>query len=284
MLTPYYERNGITIFNADCLDVMPELAPGFDAIIADLPYKKTDLSWDSLIPFGALWGNYTRLKKSNAAIVLTGGEPFTSLLVVSKIEWYRHKWVWEKDKAANFLHAQYMPIASCEDVIVFNEFGYTVSVKNKPTYNPQMTQAETYQPPNKSKSLKAFSLRQIKGGKKQTPMESSGDYDGWQRYPKSKLYFPVDYGKKRYHPTQKPVALLQYLIRTYTNPGELILDNAMGSGTTLLAAQNEGRRCVGIELEEEYCRIAVERLRQPSFFSLPETQAKEDKPKQGRLL
>jgi site-specific DNA-methyltransferase (adenine-specific) len=104
-------------------------------------------------------------------------------------------------------------------------------------------------------------------------MLSDENYNGWERYPKQLIYFPVDYGKNRFHPTQKPVALLAYLIRTYTNPGDLILDNTMGSGTTLVAAQNEGRQAVGIEISEEYCKIAVDRLRQPSFFSIP------DKPK-----
>ncbi len=273
-MTPYYKRNGITIYCGDCLKVMPwlvGLGVVVDGVIADLPYKKTEMVWDKIIPLEPLWGNYKDLISKNGAIILTASEPFTSLLVMSNLSWFRHKWVWEKDKAANFLHAKYMPIATCEDILVFNSEGYAVSNKNKPIYNPQKKRVATFQSRNTSKSTNEFSLRKIIKRKKPIPMMSDPEYNGYERYPKAKLYFPVDYGKKRFHPTQKPVALLQYLIRTYTNPGDLILDNVIGSGTTLLAAQNEGRQAIGIELSEDYCKIAVDRLRQPSFFSISDS-------------
>jgi site-specific DNA-methyltransferase (adenine-specific) len=272
-LTPYYERDGITIYCGDCLEVMPHLDLVFDGVFCDLPYGTTECNWDVIIPFKPLWENYKRLVKGNGAVVLTATEPFTSFLIISNITWFRHRWIWEKDKAANFLHAPYMPIATCEDVIIFNSEGYAVSNKNKPTYNPQKIRVATLKSRNTSKSTNEFSLRKIVQRKKPTPMLSDERYNGWERYPKAKIYFPVDYGKNRFHPTQKPIDLMAYLIRTYTNPGEIILDNTMGSGTTLVAAQQEGRRAVGIELDEDYCKIAVERLRQPSFFSVP------DKPK-----
>jgi len=283
-MKPFYEHGGITIYCGDCLEVMPGLEPTFDAIIADLPYGKTEMKWDSIIPLDRLWPEYARLRKNNGAIVLSSVEPFTSILVMSQIMWFRHKWVWEKDKAANFLHAPYMPIANCEDVIIFNSEGYAISNNNKPIYNPQKTRAATFQSRNTSKSTNAFSLSKIVQRKKPIPMLSDENYNGWERYPKARIYFPVDYGKNRFHPTQKPVALMSYLICTYTNPGDLILDNTMGSGTTLVAAQNEGRRAVGIELSEDYCKIAVERLRQPSFFSVPTNGKVKTEVKQLELL
>lgn len=264
--------------------MMPQLEPHYDAIIADLPYDVTEMEWDNIIPIDKLWSNYSQLKKSNGPIILFGNEPFTSFLVLSKVDWFRHKWTWEKDKAANFLNAPYMPISTCEDILVFNQFGYAISVQNKPTYNPQMTKSDTYKAPNKSKSIDEFSLRQITKRKNPTPLESNSNYNGWERYPKSRIYFPVDYGRERFHPTQKPVALLQYLIRTYTNQGDIILDNTAGSGTTGAAAQNEGRRCVMIEKSEEYCRIAADRLRQPSFFSLPSMNGNGSGPKKAEQL
>lgn len=240
---------------------MNRIADGsIDMILADLPYKKTELDWDKIIPLDLLWSHYKRIIKPNGGIILTSSEPFTSILVCSNLEHYRHKWVWEKDKAANFLHAPYMPIAVCEDVLVFNKAGYTVSVKNKPTYNPQMVKSDKYQPPNKSGSTNEFSLRKIVNRKRPTPLLSRADYNGWMRFPKNRLYFPVDYGKARLHPTQKPVALMKYLIKTYSNEGDLILDNTMGSGSTGEACLRTNRRFIGIEKHKPYFDVAKSRL------------------------
>ncbi len=269
-LTPYYEHNGITIYCGETFETMEQLDLIADAIIADLPYGYTDIKWDkNTISLDTLWKNYKRIGRNGTPVILTANEPFTSLLVVSNMKWFRHKWVWEKDRSANFFNAPYMPLATCEDILVFNDQGYASSNKTKPTYNPQKRRASSFHKKNTSDSVQGFSSRQILQRPNPTLGRSRNDYNGWDRYPTSKLYFPVDYGKNRVHPTQKPLSLIAYLIRTYTLPGEIILDNTMGSGTTLVAAQNEGRKAVGIEISEKYCKIAEGRLKQPSFFSIP---------------
>lgn len=252
-MTPYYDRNGITIYCGDCLEVMPWLDAVFDAIIADLPYGTTACSWDTIIPFEPLWENYKRLLKGNGAAVLFGSEPFSSLLRVSNLKWYKYDWVWEKDNSGNFANAKRSPLKYHENISIFSD-GIC-------TYNPQMWNAGKVS----NKSGKAKKNLASGRGKTYVSVYNETDY----RYPKSVLKFNRPNSMKDlFHPTQKPVDLLQYLIRTYTNPDDLILDNTMGSGTTMLAAQNEGRRAVGVETSEDYCKIAVERLRQPSFFSI----------------
>ncbi len=266
MMIPYYDRNGITIYCGDCLEIMPLLEPPFDAIICDLPYGTTACSWDTIIPFEPLWENYKRLIKKDGAVVLFGGQPFTSKLVMSNLKWFRHEWIWEKDNAGNFVQAQRYPLKYHENILIFcNETSFT--------YNPQKWNARKISNTGGSKPKNLVS-----GGDKiyQSILSERTTY----RYPKSIIKFNCPNSMvDLVHPTQKPLNLLQYLARTYTNSADLILDNAMGSGTTLLAAQNEGRRAVGIEISEEYCRVAVDRLKQPSFFSVLDKSI-ENKPKQ----
>jgi len=271
-ITPYYSNRGITIYCGDCLEVMPQLEPEVDAIITDLPYGTTACSWDTVIPFAPMWERVKRLLKPNGAFVTTASQPFASLLVCSNLEWFRYEWVWYKNTATGITSASRQPLKQHELISVFG---------NCAVYNPQPTE------------------RVDKSGRARYPMQSGKSnhykelsplppkqYDPENCYPKSVIRFatpPNSLGKL--HPTQKPVALYQYLIRTYTTPHELILDITMGSGTTLVAAQNEGRRAIGIELSEEYCAIAVDRLRQPSFFSLPvEPKANGHAAKQEALL
>lgn len=268
MITPYYDKNGITIYNSDCLEIMPQLELVFDAIICDLPYGTTACAWDTIIPFGPLWENYKRLAKGNGAVVLFGSQPFTSKLVMSNLEWFKYEWIWDKVTTSNALNAKFMPLSQHETILVFAQdttvFNRQFSDRPKSELRPNRTSNAM-----KSQPIPENVYREHKHG-------YSKENDYRQISPKSIVKFSRGNGwqkAKEDHPTQKPVALLAYLIRTYTNPGEIILDNTMGSGTTLVAAQNEGRQAVGIELNEEYCKIAVERLRQPSFFSIP------DKPK-----
>jgi site-specific DNA-methyltransferase (adenine-specific) len=249
-MTPYYNSDGITIYCGDCLQVMPELEPEFDAIIADLPYGTTACSWDSVIPLDALWVEYKRLIKRRGAVVLTGSQPFTSKLVMSNLEWFRYEWIWDKRKVTRFLDANRRPLNHIESVLVFGE--------KLPVYNPQMVNGKPHKRGRKPHETKTGVYGDYKN------MISHGNT---KYYPKQLITISaVPNGQQ--HPTQKPVDLMAYLIRTYTNPGEIILDNTMGSGTTLVAAQQEGRRAVGIEMDEDYCKIAVERLRQRSLMQV----------------
>lgn len=262
MITPYYNRNGITIYCGDCLEIMPLLEPPFDAIICDLPYGTTACAWDTTIPFEPLWENYKRLKKKNSAVILFGKQPFTTLLAVSNMKQFRYEWIWEKSNGGEFLNANRKPLPRHENILVF--------YKSLPTYSPQMADGKPYACTSGGGGAAITSDLSLRGWR---------TINTGKRYPTSVLKFSNDTGL---HPTQKPVDLMAYLILTYTNPGNLILDNCIGSGTTLVAAQNEGRRAVGIEISEEYCEIAVDRLRQPNFFSIPDKI--EVKPEQLALL
>ena len=249
-MTPYYERGGITIYCGDCLEVMPQLEPDFDAIITDLPYGATQNEWDSVIPFEPMWKEVKRLLKPSGAFVTTASQPFASALVMSNLKWFKWEDILDKKQPVGFLNAKIMPLRRHENILIFGD--------GKITYNPQMTKG-----------------RFRNKGKHSSQSDCYGQYENLDNfnddyYPTSILEFHNADQLNKKHPNQKPLKLYQYLIRTYTNPGELILDNTMGSGTTLVAAQTEGRRAVGIELSEDYCKIAVERLRQPSFFSIPE--------------
>lgn len=262
-MTPYYERDGITIYCGDCLEIMPQLEGPFDAIMADLPYGTTAAKWDKIISLAALWREYKRLIKKNGAIALNCKQPFTTLLGASNFDWLRYELIWKKSNGGEFLNANRKPLPRHENILIFSN-GQT-------TYNPQMTEGKPYACTSAGVGITTDDLSVI-GWKTEN--------DGY-RYPVSVLDFPNETGL---HPTQKPVALLRYLIRTYTNPGDLILDNTIGSGTTLVAAQNEGRQAVGIDTSEAYCKMAVSRLRQKSFFSLPQMNSKSVNGKQLTLL
>jgi site-specific DNA-methyltransferase (adenine-specific) len=255
-MIPYYDVDCITIFCDDCLRVMPQLEPPFDMILADLPYGTTACEWDSIIPLEPLWVEYKRLIKGNGAVSLFADEPFSSVLGVSNLDWLKYKWIWIKNRPSDKFNAKNKPMDAQEDILIFSPGTMANCSNNMMVYNPQgLTPTRTVvmgktgqrhhgtRPSHKEKYIMEFT-----------------------DYPINVLYYSKD--EPAIHPTQKPVALMSYLIRTYTNPGELILDNTMGSGTTLVAAQNEGRRAVGIEISEDYCKIAVDRLRQKSLFSI----------------
>lgn len=234
------------VFLGDCLEVMPTLADGsIDMILCDLPYGTTQNKWDSIIPLDALWDEYERVIKDNGAIVLTAQTPFDKVLGVSNLKLLKYEWIWEKTTATGHLNAKKMPMKAHENVLVF--------YKKPPTYNPQMTTGHTRK------------VSTASHGRDSLKSENYGsydraDYDSTERYPRSVQVFPKDVQKSALHPTQKPVALMEYLIQTYTNHGELVLDNAFGSGTTGIAAMNLGREFVGIEKDEAYYQTAIERL------------------------
>ncbi len=247
-MTPFYQHNGITIYCGDCLEIMPKLEPGFDAIIADWPYGTTACSWDSIIDLSKLWPECKRL--TNGPIVTTSNEPFTSILITNDLKLFKYRWTWRKSRPTGFLDSAHKPLRDSEDIPVFYE--------SKVTFNPQKSKGK----PNHVKEGKAHASKVTNI---YSHFERIAEFATTDKFPRLVLEFASLDPSKTVHETQKPVSLYQYLIRTYTNPGELVLDNAIGSGTTLRAAQNEGRQAVGIELDEEYCRIAVQRLRQQSF-------------------
>jgi site-specific DNA-methyltransferase (adenine-specific) len=251
-MTPYYEHHGITIYHGDCLDVMPALSDPVDLILADLPYGTTACAWDSVIPLDKLWAQYRRLIKPDGAIVLTATQPFTSVLVMSNLAWFKYCWVWRKTKAANFHNAPNMPLKLHEDICVFSSGTCANRSPRRMVYNPQGVTAveQVWHRPQKYESAHR---RSRPSDKLRRIVTRTG-------FPESVLDFPSVHNPP--HPTQKPQALMEYLILTYSNPGDLVLDNTMGRGTTLAAAKKLGRRAIGIEQDATYCDVAIERLQQ----------------------
>jgi len=232
----------------DCLEKMAEIPSGsVDMVLCDLPYGTTQNKWDSVIPFELLWNEYKRVTKPNAAIVLFGSQPFTSALVMSNARWFRQSMVWVKNKATGHLNSNRRHLLKHEDVLLF--------CKGSSTFNQQ--RSETGKPSNYAKRAKQSNCY----GFAESTEYRGGNTD---RCPNTTLFFEVvnNDGSNggRFHPTQKPVALMEYLIRTYTNEGEVVLDNTMGSGTTGVACVNTGRNFIGIEKDEKYFEIAKQRI------------------------
>ena len=244
--------DSVQLHHGDCLEVMPTLEAGsFDAIIADLPYGTTACKWDTVIPFAPLWAEYKRLIKPRGAIVLFGSQPFTSLLVTSNLDWFKYTWVWEKTQATGFFNAKRRPLVSHEDIAIF--------CSGQSVYNPQKTTG--HHPINTyTKTPEVFNKTEVYG-KVNKVISGGGETD---RFPRSVQVFSSDKQRNKsngtIHPTQKPVALLEYLVRTYTNPCDVVLDNTMGSGTTGIACINTGRFFVGIEKEARYFEMARDRI------------------------
>jgi site-specific DNA-methyltransferase (adenine-specific) len=235
----------------DCLEVMRDIPDkSIDMILCDLPYGTTACEWDTIIPFKPLWEQYKRIIKDNRAIVLTASQPFTSALVMSNIKDFRYCWVWNKKKAANFLFGNKMPLKITEDVCVFYE--------KQPTYNP----IKIINPRGSEKPGRKGIGNTIHEHLPNCPKQSKAgkNYEADKLLPTSILEFSKP--ARPFHPTQKPVALFEYLIKTYTNEGDLVLDNCAGSGTTGVACKNLNRNFILIEKEEKYCEIARQRLRQ----------------------
>lgn len=234
----YYELK-----QGDCLELMKSIPDAsVDMVLCDLPYGTTACKWDTVIPFAPLWEQYERVAKPNAAIVLFGAEPFSSHLRLSNDKYYRYDWIWEKSRPSNFINCKSVPLQYTESVSVF--------YARLPTYNPQMVSGQ------KNHSNKGRKTNEITGNVFQVEVGNTSDL----KYPRNVLTVPSIGPSKRNHPTEKPVALLEYLIKTYTNAGDVVLDNTMGSGSTGVAAANTGRSFIGYELEANYFEIACRRV------------------------
>lgn len=235
-----------------CLEVMKSIPDkSIDMILCDLPYGITACKWDTIIPFEPLWEQYKRVIKDNGAIVLTASQPFTSALVMSNVKMFKYEWIWSKRVGSGFLNANRMPLKSHENILIF--------YKKQPIYNKQKWIGK----PNHAH-----------GNPKTTKNNLYGDYDIVDNYdkentlknPLSVIEIDKIHPSVIKHPTQKPVALFEYLIKTYTSEGDLVLDNCAGSGTTAVACKNLGRKFIGIEISPEYCKIAEDRLKQEVLF------------------
>lgn len=252
------------IYNADCLEFMPSIEEkSIDLILCDLPYGSvhTFFEWDKILPFDKLWENYERIIKDDGVIVLFAAEPFTAQLIVSKIDLYRYSWVWMKDSTSGFLNANYMPLKITEDICVFSKSTVGSLSKNPIRYNPQGVKEVNKVKRNNPNST----WRENKGlPSKGNKLNSDTEYiQKYTNYPNNVLRFSRD--KDTIHPTQKPVALLEYLIKTYTNEGDLVLDNCSGSGSTAVACKNAKRNFICIEKNEDYYNKSIERLKKESM-------------------
>ena len=233
------------LWNADCLELMKQIPDGsIDAIITDPPYGTTACKWDSVIPFDLMWEQLNRIIKPNGAIVLFGSEPFSSALRMSNIKNYRYDWVWEKSRPSNFPLAKKQPLKYHENILIF--------YKKQPKYNPQMF-----------KGQKNHRTNECRG--KNNIIGQDGNGEKWKntsnlKYPKTVIKIKSTDSTRNKHPTQKPVLLMEYLIKTYTNENETVLDFTMGSGTTGVACVNTNRKFIGIEKDENYFNIAQNRI------------------------
>lgn len=243
------------VLNCDCLEYMPLIADkSIDMILCDLPYGTTACHWDTIIPFEPLWEHYKRIIKDNGAIVLTASQPFTSALVMSNVKMFKYEWVWEKKKFnSGFVHAKNKPLKKHENILVFSG-GTTVhkcQSLNRMEYNPQgLLPTNKLRKKNTTHTDTSFAERK---SHRDTLQE-------YTNYPKSIISFDLE--GKPLHPTQKPVALFEYLIKTYTNEGDLVLDNCAGSFTTAVACNNLKRNWICVEKEEKYCLVGEDRLKQ----------------------
>lgn len=231
------------IYLGDCLELMQQIKDkSIDMILCDLPYGVTNRNkWDEIIPFEKLWCQYNRICKESSAIVLFSQQPFTTKLINSNIKNFRYDIIWEKPLATGFLNANRMPLRNHEHILIF----YT----KLPVYNPQKTSGEPYKITRRSDTTNYGQVKELHHITNNTTGE---------RFPKSIIKFSSD--KDKLHPTQKPLALCEYLIKTYTNANDLVLDNCVGSGTTCLAAKNFNRKFIGMEKDENYFSIAKKRL------------------------
>ena len=226
----------------DCLELMPLIPDkSIDMILADLPYGTTACKWDAVIPFDKLWKEYKRIIKDNGAIVLTASQPFTTALINSNMQMFKYEWIWKKQKPTNFYQVKYQPLKEHENVVVFSH------QRNK--YYPQGTEEVNVKNGRKNKSSNLYSKY------------DGGDYvQTVGNYPRSIIEIPTEGDKDRLHPTQKPVTLFEYLIKTYTNENEIVLDNTAGVFTTAIACLNTNRKYIVMEKEKEYYRKGISRI------------------------
>lgn len=244
LLIHMFKEKDYELWQGNCLELMSNISDkSIDCIITDLPYGTTQCKWDTIIPFEPLWEQYNRVIKDNGAIVLFGTEPFSSYLRLSNLKNYKYDWIWDKVKGTGFLNAKRQPMRNHELISVF--------YKKQCTYNPQKTYGHKMKKSYRSKDLQTDVYGEMK---------NDYTYESTERYPRSIQVFSTDTQNSSLHPTQKPVALIEYLIKTYTNEGETILDSCMGSGTTGVACVNTNRKFIGIEMDEKYFEIAKRRI------------------------
>ena len=270
-----------TLFHGDCLVEMDKIADGsVDLILCDLPYGTTDrkgvegkgsnrlLEWDTVIPLDELWKQYKRVLKPLGTVVLTADQPFTSMLVLSNLEWFKYEWIWKKKRTTGFLLANYRPMKETEDVLVFSPGGAAAASRNtgNMTYNPQGLIEKNVKKKNSAKRLGNFLHNPEHMGKNNKLLHETEYEQKYTNYPSEIIEFGLD--KNAIHPTQKPIALMEYLIRTYSNEGEVVLDNCMGSGTTGVAAVNCNRNFIGIEMDEKYFNHAQQRINNPLLSAM----------------
>jgi len=241
------------LLQGDCLEKLKKIPDkSIDFILTDPPYGTTACKWDNIIPFEPMWIELKRIIKDSGAIALFGNEPFSSTLRTSNLNMFKYDWIWEKSDPSGFVNAKLMPIKSIEIISIFS-FGKTSNGnKNNMIYNPQ-----DLIPYNKITKAKRKSLHENTFAR---PSDKESYLQQWTNYPKQILKFKNDKGKDKFHPTQKPVALLEYLIKTYTKENEVVLDFTMGSGSTGVACKNTNRKFIGIELDEKYFNIAKNRI------------------------
>lgn len=236
-----------TVYNEDCLEGMKRIPDkSVDMILCDLPYGTTACKWDTIIPFESLWEQYERVIKDSGAIVLFGSEPFSSRLRMSNLKIYKYDWYWNKSKPIGFANAKKMPLKDIETVSVF--------YKKPPSYFPQNIVRVDKLKNNSTKVIKGKHMSAQNGG----AFKTDKYIQEFTNYPRQVLKIPIE--GKNIHPTQKPVPLFEYLIKTYTNEGETVLDNCMGSGTTAIACINTKRNYIGFEMDEEYYRLLTKRI------------------------
>ena len=241
------------ILLGDCLELMKDIPNGsIDMILCDLPYGTTNRNkWDIIIPFDKLWKQYKRIIKDNGAILLFADEPFTSELICSNKKWFKQRITWDKDRGSGFLNAKRMLLKQTEDIVLF--------YNKQPIYNPQMVEAQ----PDRIRPISDKSTESMNYGKVKK-VRVGDDYNPQLRYPTNLIKFSSVKGEcnnlKRLHPTQKPVELFEYLIKTYTNEGDLVLDNCAGSGTTAIACLNTNRQFIVMEKEQKYYDIILKRV------------------------
>lgn len=251
----------ITLLHGDCLIEMDKILDhSVDAIIADWPYGTTECKWDTMIPFALMWNQCKRVIKPKGAIVLFGSQPFTSVLVMSNVKWFKYCWYWKKSKPNGWQNAKNKPMTVIEDICVFSHapMGHiSLLGKNRMVYNPQGIRSAGL------KTVTSVSHGRMMGAR---PNQTGKEYESFTGFPHNMLEYPNVNGRQALHPTQKPVALLEYLIRTYTNEGEIVLDNTMGSGSTGVACVRTGRSFIGIEMlpvkmgDPDYFGIAAQRI------------------------
>ena len=240
----------IQLIKGDCLVEMQNIPDkSIDAIICDLPYGTTACKWDSIIPFDLLWKEYERIIKPNCGIVLTASNPFTSALVMSNPKLFKHEWIWEKQKAANFMGMKYAPAKYHENIVVFSN--------GKPKYNPIMWKISEDKRDKRKTVNHCLDPKESHYGNMKVKIRKEDD---GSRYPKSILKINKSINGNL-HPTEKPIDLMEYLIKTYTNEGDTVLDNTFGSCSTGIACLNTNRKFIGIEMDDNYFSIGVERIK-----------------------